>query len=203
MQGYILHNFAVKEEDLVVFILTKATLIKAYRFYGRRHSQILNGVKIDFSLEENMLFLPRLKEVIELKAPYNRELMYYWQLLMTLFYKHLKDSFLLESFYYELLDEAYKRIQRQNPKRVIIDLYLSLLSFEGRLNTKLACFLCDLAIEDREIALVRAFLPAHKACIPSFNFDRAKLLLAFESLNSSCFEDDEINALFLLVKEGF
>ncbi len=66
MQGYILHTQSIKDEDLIVYILSPTQVIKSFRFYGMRHSNILNGYKIDFELEENLRFLPRLKDVIHL-----------------------------------------------------------------------------------------------------------------------------------------
>lgn len=42
MQGFILHTQKVKDEDLIVYILSPKMLIKAYRFYGLRHSSILD-----------------------------------------------------------------------------------------------------------------------------------------------------------------
>lgn len=61
MQGFILHTQKVKDEDLIVYILSPKMLIKAYRFYGLRHSSILSGYKIDFALEENPSFYQDLK----------------------------------------------------------------------------------------------------------------------------------------------
>ena len=67
MQGYIIHTQKVKEEDLIVYILSPNLLIKSYRFYGARHPSVLQGYKIDFELIENINFLPQLRSVLHAK----------------------------------------------------------------------------------------------------------------------------------------
>ena len=115
MQGFILHTQKVKDEDLIVYILSPKELIKAYRFYGLRHSSILNGYKIDFALDENPSFLPRLKDVLHLGFVWimDREKMLIWQEFIRLLYHHLKDAQVLESFYFELLDYWRRRNGRR------------------------------------------------------------------------------------------
>ena len=66
MQGYILHTQKVRDEDLLVYILTPSLLVKSYRFYGARHSNVLQGYKIDFELEGGENFLPHLRSVLHL-----------------------------------------------------------------------------------------------------------------------------------------
>ncbi len=48
MQGYIIHITRVKDEDLIVTILTQNVIKTTYRFYGARHSSVHLGYKIDF-----------------------------------------------------------------------------------------------------------------------------------------------------------
>ncbi|MDY6187521.1 MAG: recombination protein RecO, partial [Campylobacter sp.] len=43
MQGYILQTKPVRDEDLLVWILTPARLVCCYRFYGARHGAISQG----------------------------------------------------------------------------------------------------------------------------------------------------------------
>ena len=50
MQGYIIDIKPVKDDDLIVSILTENELLTTYRFYGARHSNINIGYKIDFEL---------------------------------------------------------------------------------------------------------------------------------------------------------
>ncbi|EOI0718638.1 recombination protein RecO, partial [Campylobacter jejuni] len=116
---------------LIVYILSPKMLIKAYRFYGLRHSSILSGYKIDFALDENPSFLPRLKDVLHLGFVWimDREKMLIWQEFIRLLYRHLKDVEELDGFYFDLLDECVKRFEKQNSKRVIVDAYLKILEF--------------------------------------------------------------------------
>ncbi|EFS3143354.1 recombination protein RecO [Campylobacter coli] len=203
MQGFILHTQKVKDEDLIVYILSPKELIKAYRFYGLRHSSILNGYKIDFALDENPSFLPRLKDVLHLGFVWimDREKMLIWQEFIRLLYHHLKDAQVLESFYFELLDECVKRFEKQNPKRVIVDAYLKILEFEGRLHQEFRCFACDESIEN-PITLIRAFLPSHHTCALGYAFEKQKLKKFYESKNCAIFSDEEIGNLYQLIKEG-
>ncbi|EAJ6811046.1 recombination protein RecO [Campylobacter jejuni] len=203
MQGFILHTQKVKDEDLIVCILSPKMLIKAYRFYGLRHSSILSGYKIDFALEENPSFLPRLKDVLHLGFLWimQRDKMLIWQEFIRLLYRHLKDVEELDSFYFDLLDECVKRFEKQNPKRVIVDAYLKILEFEGRLHKDFFCFACNEKIQN-SITLLRAFLPSHSQCALGFEFEEKKLKQFYSSKNCAIFDDEEIENLYHLIKEG-
>lgn len=202
MQGFILHTQKVKDEDLLVYILSPKMLTKTYRFYGLRHSSILSGYKIDFALEDNA-FLPRLKDVLHLGFVWimQREKMLLWQEFIRLLYQHLKDTEMLESFYFELLDQCVKRFEKQNPKRVIVDAYLKILEFEGRLHKDFICFACDERIQS-SITLIRAFLPSHSTCALGYEFKSEKLKHFYESKNCAVFSDEEVENLYKLIKEG-
>ena len=66
MQGYIIDIKKVRDDDIIVSILTKYEIYTTYRFYGARHSIINIGYKIDFELETNIKStIPRLKDVIQ------------------------------------------------------------------------------------------------------------------------------------------
>ena len=103
MQGYILHTQKVRDEDLLVYILTPSLLVKSYRFYGARHSNVLQGYKIDFELEGGGNFLPHLRSVLHLGYRWllSRERLLVWQQFMRLLYAHLRDV--------EQIDEVYFR----------------------------------------------------------------------------------------------
>ena len=51
MQGYIINLNRVKDEDLIVTIISKDSLETLYRFYGARHGTINIGFKIDYEIE--------------------------------------------------------------------------------------------------------------------------------------------------------
>ncbi len=203
MEGFILHTQRVRDEDLLVYILTKFKLLKTYRFYGLRHSNILNGYKIDFALDDNTTFLPRLKEVLHLGFLWinDREKMFLWQEFIRLLFAHLRDIETLDSFYFKLLNSCATRLLKQNPKRVFIDAYLQILEFEGRLHKEAICFACDEEIS-HEVTLLRAFLPAHNTCALGHSFDKEKLKIFYENKNSSTFEDAQIEKIYALIKEG-
>ncbi|WP_257936622.1 putative RecO family recombination protein [Campylobacter lari] len=204
MQGFILHTQSVKDEDLIVYLLSSKRIIKSYRFYGMRHSNILSGYKIDFELEESSRFLPRLKDVLHIGFSWilDRERMFFWQEFIRLFYWHLKDVEEIDSFYFELLEDCAKRFEKQDCKRVIVDAYLKILSFEGRLHKSFVCFYCDEYIQ-KNVVLVRAFLPAHKKCAFGYEFKAEDLAKFYENFNSSHFSDEYIDNLYKIIKEGF
>lgn len=204
MQGFILHTQKIKDEDLIVYILSAKALLKTYRFYGLRHSSILNGYKIDFSLDENPNFLPRLKDVMHLSFTWilQREKMFLWQEFIRLFYQHLRGIEELDSFYFELLNESAIKFLKQNPKRVIIDAYIKILEFEGRLHKNFICFSCEEPIKN-EITLLRAFLPSHYHCALGYSFNQKKLEEFYKYKNSSIFNDEEIEKIYSIIKEGF
>ncbi|EEC4842156.1 recombination protein RecO [Campylobacter lari] len=204
MQGFILHIQSVKDEDLIVYLLSAKKVIKSYRFYGMRHSNILSGYKIDFELEESSRFLPRLKDVLHIGFSWilDRERMFFWQEFIRLFYWHLKDVEEIDSFYFKLLEDCAKRFEKQDCKRVIVDAYLKILSFEGRLHKSFVCFYCDEYIQ-KNVVLVRAFLPAHKKCAFGYEFKAEDLAKFYENFNSSHFSDEYIDNLYKIIKEGF
>lgn len=203
MQGFILHTQVVKDEDLIVYILTQKAILKSYRFYGLRHSNVLNGYKIDFALEENPRFLPRLKDVLHIGFEWilHRDKMLLWQEFIRLIYGHLREVSTLDEFYFQILDECSKRFLRQNPKRVIVDAYVKILEFEGRLHRDFICFACEEKIVG-DITLLRAFLPSHQNCAFSFQLKQEKLKIFYESKNCSIFNDDEVEWLYSLIKQG-
>ncbi len=204
MQGYIIDVKSVRDDDLIVTIITREHLITAYRFYGARHSNINIGYKIDFELETNLKStMPRLKDVIQLGFNWilDRDKLYCWQRLLKLFYPHLKDVEVLDSFYFKLLDNLVSKIIKQNPKRAIIESYIQLLEFEGRLHTEFICLLCDTTITEK-ISLVRSFHPVHAECTYSKQFKMKKVTSLFHDKSLIMFEDDEVEYLWNLLLQG-
>lgn len=203
MQGYILHIQKVRDEDSLVFILTNKELIKSYRFYGARHSIVTQGFKLDFELVENNSFLPNLRNIMHIgfKWLYERQRLAIWQQFMRLLYNHLKGIEIIESFYYDMLESCAYKLEKQNPKRVIVEAYLKILEFEGRLHKDMNCFLCDKKIEDN-ICLVRGFLPAHINCINKNRFNKNDIVKLFETKKSSHLNDFYINELYFIIQTG-
>ena len=205
MQGFILNLNRVKDEDLIVTILSRNNLDTLYRFYGARHSVINLGFKIDYekeaSLKSNIF---RLKDVIHIGFKWinDYKLLRVWQDFTALFYKHLKDTDELDDFYFNLLENASLKWNRQNPKRVAVESYIDLLEHEGRLHNLNDCFLCSTAITENNISLIRAFLPAHKECSHTFSIKRDALSELFINKSTIFLDDKEVERLWYIILEG-
>lgn len=203
MQGYIIDIKPVKDDDLIVSILTENELLTTYRFYGARHSNINIGYKIDFELETTKSSISRLKDVIQLGFPWilDNEKMYCWQRFIKLFYPHLKDVEGLDPFYFYLLDNLVHVMIKQNALRAICEAYVSLLEYEGRLHTDYECLLCEVEIED-SISLVRGFLPVHAKCTFSKIYEIKKIKELFEEKSMINFKDEEVEYLWNILLQG-
>lgn len=204
MQGYIIDIKKVKDDDLIVTILTENHVYTCYRFYGARHSNINIGYKIDFELESNMKStIPRLKDVIQLGFNwiFDREKMYCWQRFVKLFYPHLKDVEEIDGFYFNLLDELVHKMIKQNSKRAICEIYIKLLEYEGRLHTEYICLLCEQPIKDK-ISLVRSFHPVHPKCAYSKKFDFYKIDELFKDKSLISLDDEEVEYIWRILLQG-
>lgn len=204
VQGYILNTFPVKDEDMIVYILTENSLKSTYRFYGARHSTIQVGYKIDFEPHHNIKSnIPMLRNVLHLAHPWNanRDRMLLWQQFVMLFYPHLKELGHLEGFYLKLLDWSALRWGKQNPKRVAIESYIKLLKSEGRLNREFNCFICNAPIKE-EAVIARSFLPACSSCLHGAKIRTKTLNSLFKSSSSLEISDEDVENLWLTLLEG-
>ncbi len=205
MQGYIIDFKPVRDDDLIVTILTEDEIIVAYRFYGARHSHINIGYKIDFELESNLKSnIPRLKDVIQLNFPWilDKEKLYCHQRFLKLFYRHLKDVEDIDNFYFILINDLIHKITKQNPKRAIIEGYTKLLKHEGRLHTQYECFLCEKPISDNNISLVRSLLPTHSKCSYSRRFNLQQIQKLFEEHSTIELNDEECEYIWNILLQG-
>jgi len=205
MQGYIININKVKDEDLIITILTQNKQYTTYRFYGARHSVINLGYKIDFELQYSYKSsIPQLRNILHLAQKWNvqRNRMYVWQQFIKSFYTHLKDIENIEDFYFDLLDLSYNIWGEQNPKRVAIESYIKLLEFEGRLHDDFICFECEKKIE-KEVSFLRAFLPAHKQCVYTNGYNISHVKELFSNKSTIFFDDSNIESLWQLTCEGF
>jgi hypothetical protein len=203
LQGYIIDIKPVKDDDLIVSILTETNLLTSYRFYGARHSNINIGYKIDFELETTKSQIPRLKDVIQLRYEWilDNEKMYCWQRFLKLFYPHLKDIEDLESFYFYNLDKLAHTMIKQNALRAICESYISLLDYEGRLHKDFECLLCEEKILS-DISLVRGFIPVHSKCTYARAFNVNKMHELFNEKTLISFEDDEVEYIWNILLQG-
>ena len=204
MQGYILNLNKVKDEDLIVTILSKDNLDTLYRFYGARHGVINLGFKIDFESESSAKStISRLKDVVHIGFKWinDYKLLRLWQDFISLFYSHLKDAYDVDEFYFQLIDNARTQWAIQNPKRVAVESYVKLLEHEGRLHTDMECFLCHEKI-DGDVSLIRAYLPTHKHCTHTLEVNKEALRELFENKSSLFLSDKEIDRLWYILLEG-
>jgi len=204
MQGFIVNLNKVKDEDLIVTIISKDSLDTLYRFYGARHGVINLGFKIDYEKEGSAKSsIKRLKDVIHIGFKwindYNK--LRLWQNFLALFYKHLKDAYEIDPFYFNLLDQASKNWDKQNPKRVAVESYVKLLEYEGRLHTQMTCFMCHEVIHN-EISLIRAYLPTHKECTHTLSINKEGLQELYTNKSSLFLDDTEVDRLWYVLLEG-
>lgn len=205
MQGFILSIRKIKNRDLILRILTPSKILDLYRFYGVRHSILSLGKKIDFDIERNALFLPKLRNILEIghlwEGEYSR--VYVWQFFITLLATHLKDIEEIEPFYFDLLEKGAKKNKKQNPMRVALEMGVGLIAYEGRSARAHhnRCFVCDEELGDR-VSLGRAFLFAHPYCIGGDLFYKERILEFVDSGLSVHLGDDEIEMLWKILSLG-
>ncbi len=204
MQGYILNIAKVKDEDLIVTLLTEKRLKTLYRFYGARHANINLGFKIDFEIQTSAKSsIGMLRNVLHLSSKWimDSRKFYLWQQFIKLFYQHLKDVEELDPFYLELLNEMNKKFSKQNPTRCIVESYIKLLEFEGRLHDEFICFICDEEIEE-DFVLTRGFLSAHRKCLFGQVLEYNKIKKLFMEKSTLFLPDEETEILWKIIQEG-
>jgi len=201
MRGFILHTQLVKEEDLVVTILSKNRVLKLYRFYGARHSVINIGYLIDFEIEQTMVSIDRIRNIMQIGYSFlfDNNKMLIWQNFIKMMYAHLFEVEEVDSFYFYLCEDIIKHFDR-NPKRVLIEHYIKLLKFEGRLS-EFECFLCDKKIENR-VNLARGYLCACENCIPKRGIEIEKIKVLFKEEKSILLSNEEIEILYKILSLG-
>lgn len=205
MQGFIIKLSRSRDEDLIVTIISEDNLTTLYRFYGARHSPINLGFKIDYEAETSLKSsIPRMRDVIHLGYPWMGEYdrIRIWQQFIALFYPHIHDAEAIGSFYYHLLDDLAQRWSEQNPKRLAVEAYVSLLEHEGRLHKNMHCFYCDQLIEGN-ISLIRAFLPAHNECSHTLSINHKGLMWLYDHRSTLFLDDHEVDRLWYIINEGF
>ncbi len=204
MQGFIINLNKVKDEDLIVTIVSKNSLDTLYRFYGARHGVINLGFKIDYEKEASAKSsIERLKDVIHIGYRWinNFEKLRLWQNFIRLFYKHLKDAHEIDDFYFDLIENASQNWDKQNPKRVAVESYVKLLEHEGRLHTEMECFLCHKEIIG-DVSLIRAYLPTHKECTHTLSISQIGLKELYKNKSSLFLSDKEVERLWYVLLEG-
>ena len=204
MKGFILNTVRVRDEDLIVRILTQNEVLTLYRFYGARHSYINVGYFIDFNIEESSkTTIKRLRNVTQIpfKFLFEREKVIYFNRYVSLLNTHFIDVSKVDGFYFESLYKLCENLHQRDVKRAVLEHYVSLLEKEGRLHKDFVCFLCEERVKGK-IALARSFLPAHEKCIMSSGFDKEKISLLFNEKKTLLFDDIEIERLWRILELG-
>jgi len=205
VQGFIIRFQRVKDEDLIVSILTQERLESLYRFYGARHSTINLGYMIDFEIEHSLKSsIGRLYDVVHLGFPWllDTSRTRQWQQFVSLLYPHLKEAEETGGFYFDLLEECARLWGVQNPKRIAVEAYAKLLQHEGRLPDTSTCFFCESALKEQEVSVIRAFQYAHAACAHRKTVSKEgadELLTRFSTL---FLDDEEVETLWATLLEG-
>lgn len=204
MQGFISGIRKLKNEDIIVNIITTNHFLTLYRFYGIRHSIISIGRKIDFEVDYNGIFMPRLRAVSQLGFEWENDYhkMRYFQGFMRLLDKHLNGTEEISSFYFELLNRALLIMTKQRPNRALLDLYALLLENEGRKSINDSCFICDEVLGEK-IRIARGFLSAHTRCINGdFEMEKERFFAFLQSNKSAFLDENEVEGLVAILMQG-
>ena len=204
MKGFILNTVRVRDEDLIVKILSKDEVVTLYRFYGARHSYINVGYLIDFHIEKSAKStIDRLRHVTQIpfKFLFDMQKTIYFKEYIRLLNRHFTDVSRVDGFYYDSLYEMCENLHQRDVKRAIIEHYVKLLEKEGRLHNDFVCFLCERKIENKT-ALARSFLPAHEKCVMGGGFEREKIKILFDEKKTLLFSDAEIEQLWKILELG-
>jgi recombinational DNA repair protein (RecF pathway) len=204
LKGFILNTVRVRDEDLIVRILTPHEVVSLYRFYGARHSYVNVGYLIDFHVEESSkTTIKRLRHVTQIpfKFLFDMQKTLYFKQYIKLLNAHFADVSRVDEFYYNSVYNLCENLNERDVKRAVLEHYVKLLEKEGRLHKDFVCFLCERKVEGK-VALARSFLPAHEKCIMSGGFDRGKTEVLFNEKKTLLFSDEEIERLWKILEMG-
>jgi recombinational DNA repair protein (RecF pathway) len=204
IKGFILKHQQAKGEDIILTILSEHRVDKYYRFYGARHSILQFGYLIDFEIEENGNFLPRVRRVSHngFSWLYNREKLFIWHKFISIFEPHFKDVKELDSIYFKSLLDCAQKWDKQSPKRLIIETITKLLNFEGRLQPLNRCAICN-GLLNEHITLIDNFMPAHSSCANLEPIKKEYLEYLFKYNSTIWLDDDIVNRLYLIALKSF
>jgi hypothetical protein len=145
----------------------------------------------------------RLKDIVHISSAWlfdlNKTL--YWQQFIKLLNNHLRDITNVEQFYFNILEEASRYASKQDIKRVLVESYIRLLEYEGRLHNKFLCFICEKYINNN-LSISRAFLPSHYNCSYDTQFDKQKIENLFKTKDTFLLNDDDIHNCWHILSRG-
>ncbi|CAA6817040.1 MAG: Unknown protein [uncultured Sulfurovum sp.] len=205
MHGFIINIKKAKNEDVIVTVLSSHAITDYWRFFGARHSILQIGNLVDFEVSESKKsFMPNMRSLSHISFPWifsNNHLLI-WQNFIKLFEPHLKDALDLDPFYFNLLLEIARKWDKQNPKRLAVEAYVSLLNHEGRLYDNGFCYVCDEILEE-QIGLMRAFLPAHPKCIYAHPLNKKEIFTLYNTQSTIHLDDETVEKLYFILLKGF
>jgi len=204
MRGFIINIRKAKNEDVVVTVLTNESIKSYWRFFGARHSILQIGNLVDFEVKESQNnFMPQMRSLSQISFPwlFSSNHLLVWQNFIKLFAPHFNETTEVESFYFDLLLKIARRWNKQNPKRLAIEAYVELLEYEGRLHDHGFCHICE-EILDKEVGLMRAFLPAHPHCIYATPLEKKSIFILFNTKSTITLDDKSILELFNTLLKG-
>jgi len=204
MKGFILSIQPVRDEDCIVTVLSTHQVGTYYRFYGARHSVVALGFLIDFEVEgEDGKFLPRLRSISHLSFSWlnNNAKLLIWHHFIQALYRHLKDVEEIDTFYYDLLIKACHKMERQNAKRVLVESYLELLEYEGRIYDEDSCYICHAKL-GYQVALMQSFKLTHPECIFAPSLHKKSINEALRTKSTIDLDDSEVDYLFGIMHKG-
>jgi len=204
MRGFIIDIRKVKNEDLIVTVLSRESVKSYWRFFGTRHAILQIGNLIEFEAIENKRnFMPNMRSLSQLSFPWTlwEKHLFIWQNFIQLFEAHLKDSEEVNPFYFNLLMEIARKWDKQNPKRLAIEAYIKLLKKERRLHHNEFCYLCEERLQEK-IGLMRAFIPAHPHCVEGYPFEREAMEKLFQTNSTIHLKDTVIENIYPILLKG-
>ena len=125
-----------------------------------------------------------------------------WPQFIAIFERHFREIESVEHFYFDTLLEAAKRWEKQNPKRLVIEVVINILKYEGRLQPPTHCVICNNQI-DKSIAPIQGFLPAHPECAKAPAISKKNINNLFESGSTILLDDATIEQLSQVALKGF
>jgi len=204
MKGFVVALRRAKNEDSIATVLSERSIRSYYRFFGARHSILQLGHLIDFEVEgEDDRFMPRLRNLSQMGFPWiqERNRLMLWHQFIKLFEPHLQGTEALDSFYFDLLLKAARKWDRQNPKRIICESYVALLTHEGRLSPVKQCYICEKEL-DEQLSLMTAFKPAHPECIYASAMEKKRIESFLNSGKTIYLDDAEVDQIYQVVLKG-
>lgn len=125
-----------------------------------------------------------------------------WQQLCQILYDKLKDAHEIDSFYFLALEKAAKKWSLMNPKRMAIELLISMLDHEGRLDKSNRCFYCQQKLLEN-VALAKGYAKVHENCIGASGFRSEHIAHLYDNKSTIFLNDNEIDRIWTLSLQGF